>query len=429
MNKGTLQVLNAQTIGITSLNLGAESSLIVAADPQNANPSLRVTRFEATTANITTGAQIGLSLQSLLLDPTKFTVVKAGTLTSGTLSQTLLQNAPFLYVAQASADTKLGEVYLANVTHAYGGTDPIRAAGEGFRERVSEADLLVHPQDDRERDRRRLPAGAVERQLQRPDRRRHGDRDFDFEAGWRPPGRNDFYLHAGYVRGHAGRLVELLPGDGDAGRLAAGDAGRGRLLGFRRDGLHGERLRGNLPCGRVEESGGAVEQPERQLLAVAADGDRDAARDGVVDAPAEAVRRWLTEYEFWPARFRDVKATRVLARQGGVARVWVKSGIMHELVLDIREVPDGLAYTANQGDVHAAAHIRVVPTADGRTDVTIQTTANLSGFLGKLVPGGMLRSREREKLISDLSDLHRLAAGRHVNVSARRAPPQPKRLP
>ena len=150
---------------------------------------------------------------------------------------------------------------------------------------------------------------------------------------------------------------------------------------------------------------------------------------GVVDAPAEAVRRWLTEYEFWPARFRDVKATRVLARQGGVARVWVKSGIMHELVLDIREVPDGLAYTANQGDVHAAAHIRVVPTADGRTDVTIQTTANLSGFLGKLVPGGMLRSREREKLISDLSDLHRLAAGRHVNVSARRAPPQPKRLP
>ncbi|MFO1015377.1 MAG: autotransporter domain-containing protein [Caulobacteraceae bacterium] len=112
VNKGTLQVLNAQTIGITSLNLGAESSLIVAADPQNANPSLRVTRFEATTANITTGAQIGLSLQSLLLDPTKFTVVKAGTLTSGTLSQTLLQNAPFLYVAQASADTKLGEVYL-----------------------------------------------------------------------------------------------------------------------------------------------------------------------------------------------------------------------------------------------------------------------------------------------------------------------------
>ncbi|MFO1084296.1 MAG: cobaltochelatase subunit CobN [Reyranellaceae bacterium] len=47
---------------------------------------------------------------------------------------------------------ELGEVYLAAVTHAYGGTDAIRAAGDGFRDRVSEADVLVHPQDDRERD-------------------------------------------------------------------------------------------------------------------------------------------------------------------------------------------------------------------------------------------------------------------------------------
>lgn len=69
--------------------------------------------------------------------------------------------APGSYGAQA-ADTaldggwrtreELGEVYLAHVTHAYGGAEPVRAAGEGFRDRVTEADLLVHPQDDRERD-------------------------------------------------------------------------------------------------------------------------------------------------------------------------------------------------------------------------------------------------------------------------------------
>src|SRR4029077_11360644 len=47
---------------------------------------------------------------------------------------------------------ELGEVYLAAVTHAYGGPEPVRAAGDGFRNRVSEADALVHPQDDRERD-------------------------------------------------------------------------------------------------------------------------------------------------------------------------------------------------------------------------------------------------------------------------------------
>lgn len=68
--------------------------------------------------------------------------------------------APGNYGAQA-ADTaldgqwrdraELGEVYLAAVTHAYGGAEPVRES-EGFRDRVSEADLLVHPQDDRERD-------------------------------------------------------------------------------------------------------------------------------------------------------------------------------------------------------------------------------------------------------------------------------------
>jgi cobaltochelatase CobN len=47
---------------------------------------------------------------------------------------------------------ELGEIYLAAVTHAYGGTDPVRAAGEAFRDRVAQASVLVHPQDDRERD-------------------------------------------------------------------------------------------------------------------------------------------------------------------------------------------------------------------------------------------------------------------------------------
>lgn len=68
--------------------------------------------------------------------------------------------APGSYGAQA-ADTaldgqwrdraELGEVYLAAVTHAYGGAEAVQPS-EGFRDRVSEADVLVHPQDDRERD-------------------------------------------------------------------------------------------------------------------------------------------------------------------------------------------------------------------------------------------------------------------------------------
>src|SRR5262249_26174067 len=47
---------------------------------------------------------------------------------------------------------ELGAAYLSAVTHAYGGPESMRDAGDGFRGRVSAADVLVHPQDDRERD-------------------------------------------------------------------------------------------------------------------------------------------------------------------------------------------------------------------------------------------------------------------------------------
>ena len=47
---------------------------------------------------------------------------------------------------------ELGEAYLAHVTHSYGGPETTRPVGEGFRRQVSAADVLVHPQDDRERD-------------------------------------------------------------------------------------------------------------------------------------------------------------------------------------------------------------------------------------------------------------------------------------
>jgi cobaltochelatase CobN len=50
------------------------------------------------------------------------------------------------------ARAELGEAYLAGASFAYGGADSSREAGQAFRTRVSGADLLVHPQDDRERD-------------------------------------------------------------------------------------------------------------------------------------------------------------------------------------------------------------------------------------------------------------------------------------
>jgi cobaltochelatase CobN len=67
--------------------------------------------------------------------------------------------APGSYGAQAgdlaldsvwATRADLGEAYLAAVTHSYGGSDTL--AGDNFRGRVSDADVLVHPQDDGERD-------------------------------------------------------------------------------------------------------------------------------------------------------------------------------------------------------------------------------------------------------------------------------------
>ncbi|TAJ41719.1 MAG: cobaltochelatase subunit CobN [Reyranella sp.] len=47
---------------------------------------------------------------------------------------------------------ELGEAYLSSATHAYGAAETVQAVDGGFRDRVSAADVLVHPQDDRERD-------------------------------------------------------------------------------------------------------------------------------------------------------------------------------------------------------------------------------------------------------------------------------------
>ena len=47
---------------------------------------------------------------------------------------------------------ELGEAYLSSATHAYGSAETVQDTEGGFRDRVSAADVLVHPQDDRERD-------------------------------------------------------------------------------------------------------------------------------------------------------------------------------------------------------------------------------------------------------------------------------------
>jgi len=147
----------------------------------------------------------------------------------------------------------------------------------------------------------------------------------------------------------------------------------------------------------------------------------------IVDAPPETVHRWLTEFEYWPGRFHDVIETRVLERNGDRARIYMRSGIMGRgMVLSVRISPTGIFYEGNDGDVRAFGRIFLTPAGDGRTDVIMQSSANVSGLLGALAPKSVIRERAREKLSADLGDLNRLA--RAHRGSARRSPPSTRPL-
>ena len=104
---GTLGFTNVGTINATSLNLGAGSKVVFTADPTaGTSTHLNVSG----SATIATGAQLGIRLTSLLTAPTSYNVISAGALTVGTISEDLLGNAPYMYVASARNDAN--NVYL-----------------------------------------------------------------------------------------------------------------------------------------------------------------------------------------------------------------------------------------------------------------------------------------------------------------------------
>lgn len=99
--KGRLTATNAQTIGLTSLNLGAAGELVMSLDPA----TKASTRFDVSgAATIAAGAKMGLRLTSKLTEAQSFTLIKAGALTAGALDQSLLGTTPWLYKASLRVD-------------------------------------------------------------------------------------------------------------------------------------------------------------------------------------------------------------------------------------------------------------------------------------------------------------------------------------
>jgi hypothetical protein len=112
---GAMQLNNTGVIDATSVNLSSKATLIVTADPA-ASGAVKATQLTVATANIATGAKIGLNLTSMVGSTTQsFTIIKTDTpggLTAGTIDGALLGSAPYVAVASVQTDAAAGEVNL-----------------------------------------------------------------------------------------------------------------------------------------------------------------------------------------------------------------------------------------------------------------------------------------------------------------------------
>ncbi|WP_293372892.1 autotransporter domain-containing protein [Phenylobacterium sp.] len=107
VNTGTLQVNDASQLKLTSLNLGAASSLTLTADPALGQATnLNV----AGTATIASGATIGVRLASILPGTATYTLIQATQLNSTASDSSLLGATPFLYNTSLTTNLAAGTV-------------------------------------------------------------------------------------------------------------------------------------------------------------------------------------------------------------------------------------------------------------------------------------------------------------------------------
>lgn len=110
VGSGKLTMENPAALNLSSLSLGAGSTLILTADPQAGTHSeLDV----AGTAAIATGAKIGISLDSLLKGQATYVLVRASTLSSGAVDTSLLGEVPYLYDAALTTDAAAGTISIS----------------------------------------------------------------------------------------------------------------------------------------------------------------------------------------------------------------------------------------------------------------------------------------------------------------------------
>jgi hypothetical protein len=109
ITKGVLDARQTSAQTITDLNVGADGDLIVTVDPANNTAG----GFNVTgTANLATGAGLGVRFESLLTTATRYNLLDAGTLNAGQLDMASFEkNSPFLYVVEGGVDAANGVIY------------------------------------------------------------------------------------------------------------------------------------------------------------------------------------------------------------------------------------------------------------------------------------------------------------------------------
>ncbi|MDP3855983.1 autotransporter domain-containing protein [Phenylobacterium sp.] len=106
--KGRLTATSTDTLNLTSLTLGATGELVLTADPAAGRSTLLNV---AGAANVATGAKVGLRFATKLTAPTSFTLIKATSLTTGTLDTSLLGSTPWLYKADLRVDAAQNTIF------------------------------------------------------------------------------------------------------------------------------------------------------------------------------------------------------------------------------------------------------------------------------------------------------------------------------
>ncbi|RZJ17154.1 MAG: autotransporter outer membrane beta-barrel domain-containing protein [Brevundimonas sp.] len=109
---GVLDARQTSRTNVSSLNVGADGSLIVTLDPATVGSSAGFNVSGATT--IAEGAGLGVRFTSLIDDPARFTIINAdpGSLTYDRTDSSLLSDSPYLFVAEVGADLAAGDVYV-----------------------------------------------------------------------------------------------------------------------------------------------------------------------------------------------------------------------------------------------------------------------------------------------------------------------------